>query len=112
MANRSYWWVNHKQTAGQEIGGGFLWSPKTEANGARSQYCENMRRAVAGDIVASYANGSVRHIGTVIGEAITSPKPDVRSAGTTWSAEGWRLPVRWLPMPTRVRPKNHWSESV
>jgi hypothetical protein len=23
-----FWWVNHKQTYRQEIGGGYIWSPK------------------------------------------------------------------------------------
>jgi hypothetical protein len=33
-----FWWVNHKQTARQELSGGYLWSPKTEARGTRSQF--------------------------------------------------------------------------
>jgi hypothetical protein len=30
-----YWWVNQNQTFRQEIAGGYLWSPKRNANGAR-----------------------------------------------------------------------------
>ena len=41
-----FWWVNHKQTARQEIEGQYLWSPKTESNGARSQFYNNMRAAI------------------------------------------------------------------
>nr|WP_297394649.1 hypothetical protein [Hydrogenophaga sp.] len=37
-----YWWVNHNQTFMQERGQGYLWSPKREAHGARSQFYENM----------------------------------------------------------------------
>ncbi|WP_197086911.1 hypothetical protein [Bradyrhizobium sp. LTSPM299] len=55
-----YWWVNHKQTMRQEIGGGYLWSPKEEANGSRSQFYDNMRIAAPGDPVLSYAGGSLR----------------------------------------------------
>ena len=39
-----YWWVNHSQTFHQEIDGGYLWSPKTEASGARSQCCAILNR--------------------------------------------------------------------
>ena len=29
-----YWWVNQNQRFWQEIDGGYLWSPKRNANGA------------------------------------------------------------------------------
>lgn len=70
-----YWWVNHKQTFRQEIDGGFLWSPKEERNGARSQFYINMRLASAGDVVLSFANGKVAFIGRVIDYALTGAKP-------------------------------------
>jgi hypothetical protein len=31
-----YWWVNQDQTFRQETEGGYLWSPKRNANGARN----------------------------------------------------------------------------
>ena len=34
----SYWWVNHKQTYRQETDGGYIWSPKANANGARGDH--------------------------------------------------------------------------
>ncbi|RWQ44447.1 MAG: hypothetical protein EOS21_00320 [Mesorhizobium sp.] len=46
-----FWWVIHNQTARQEIDGQHLWSPKTESNGARSEFYNNMRRATPGDLV-------------------------------------------------------------
>lgn len=108
---RNYWWVNHKQTAKWEIGEGYLWSPETEANGARSQFYENMRRAAPGDIVVSYANGEVGHFGVVTAQAVTSPKPKFRNeTGSNWDAQGWRLAVRWLPVVNAVRPKDHWPK--
>lgn len=27
-----FWWVNQNQTWRQEVGGGYLWSPKRKAN--------------------------------------------------------------------------------
>jgi putative restriction endonuclease len=46
-----YWWVNQNKTFAQEVRGGFLWSPKTNAIGARSQFYENMNLALPGDVV-------------------------------------------------------------
>ena len=48
---------NHKQTYRQETGGRYLWSPKTNRNGARNQSYDNMRLAVTGDIVFSVRTG-------------------------------------------------------
>ena len=57
----NFWWVNHKQTARQEIAGGYLWSPKKMSNGARSQYYEFMRETRPGDVVVSFANAKIGH---------------------------------------------------
>jgi hypothetical protein len=38
-----FWWVNHKQTYRQEIGGGYIWSPKAKINGVRNQSYDYMR---------------------------------------------------------------------
>jgi transposase len=38
-----YWWVNQNQTYRREIDGGYLWSPKRNANGARNPFYEFMR---------------------------------------------------------------------
>lgn len=102
-----YWWVNHAQTVRQEVAGGYLWSPVTEANGARSRFYDNMRLAAPGDIVLSYADGRVGRIGIVTDFAITAPKPDeFGSIGAYWNAVGWLLPVQWSDAPLSVRPKD------
>lgn len=101
-----YWWVNHKQTIRQEIEGQYLWSPKVEANGARSEFYNNMRRASPGDIVLSYADQKVRFLGRVAEFAFTAPKPEeFGTAGEYWNKEGWLLPVFWTPISQPVRPK-------
>lgn len=102
----NYWWVNHKQTLRQEIDGQYLWSPKTERNGARSQFYDNMRRASPGDVVMSYANGQVAWVGRVAEFAFTAPKPaEFGNVGSYWDHEGWLLPVYWTPLSPPVRPK-------
>jgi putative restriction endonuclease len=106
-----YWWVNHKQTKRQEIEGGYLWSPKREASGARSQFYDNMREAEPGDAVLSYADGLIGNVGSVTDFAIAAPKPDAfESAGANWSEEGWMLPVAWQALPIAVRPKDRIAE--
>lgn len=101
-----YWWVNHKQTARQEIGGQYLWSPKTTSKGARNQFYDNMRRANPGDLVLSYADQVVRYVGRVADFAFTAPKPtEFGSTGANWRNEGWLLPVFWTELDPPVRPK-------
>jgi hypothetical protein len=102
-----YWWVNHKQTVRQEIDGQYLWSPKTNSNGARNEFYNNMRRADPGDIVLSYADGQIAYIGRVTEFAFTAPKPEeFGQTGAYWNREGWLLPVFWTPLTVPVRPKD------
>lgn len=91
----------------QEVAGGYLWSPVTESNGARSRFYDNMRVATPGDIVLSYADGCVGRVGIVADFAITAPKPEeFGSIGAYWSAVGWLLPVQWLDFKLEVRPRD------
>jgi hypothetical protein len=101
-----YWWVNHKQTARQEIEGQYLWSPKTSSNGARNQFYDNMRRADPGDLVLSFANGLIKWVGRVAEFAFTAPKPtEFGTTGAYWHDEGWLLPVFWTELDPPIRPK-------
>jgi hypothetical protein len=101
-----FWWVNHNQTARQEIDGQYLWSPKTESNGARSEFYNNMRRATPGDVVLSYSEQAVRYVGRVTDFAFTAPKPEeFKNTGAYWNQEGWLLPVYWTPLAPTVSPK-------
>ncbi|MGQ2991785.1 MAG: HNH endonuclease [Brevundimonas sp.] len=91
----------------QEIDGQYLWSPKAERNGARSQFYDNMRLASPGDIVMSYANGKIGWIGRVAEFAFTAPKPaEFGDIGAYWDHEGWLLPVYWTELAPAVRPKD------
>lgn len=101
-----FWWVNHNQTARQEIDGQYLWSPKTESNGARSVFYNNMRRAAPGDLVMSFFDQAIRYVGRVAEFAFTAPKPaEFKETGSYWNQEGWLLPVFWTPLVPPVRPK-------
>ena len=101
-----FWWVNHNQTARQEIEGQYLWSPKTESGGARSEFYNNMRRAAPGDLILSFSAQAIRYVGRVTEFAFTAPKPqEFGQTGAYWSNEGWLLPVFWTPLDPPVRPK-------
>jgi len=92
----AYWWVNHKQTYHQETDGGYIWSPKANANGAQNVTYDNLSRCQRGDVVFSYANGRISQLGLVEAAAVTATKPaEFGSAGENWSQEGWLVRVNW-----------------
>lgn len=100
-----YWWVNHNQTWQQEIEGQYLWSPKTNANGSRNEFYNNMRRASPGDLVLSYADQHIGRVGRVTEFAFAAPKPEeFGTVGANWSRNGWLLPVYWTRLAPPVRP--------
>ncbi|WP_341223963.1 HNH endonuclease [Loktanella salsilacus] len=104
----NYWWVNHKQTARQEIAGGYLWSPKRERNGNRSRYYDFMREARPDDVVVSFANAQIGHFGIVTGFPLSAPKPEeFGKTGAYWSDDGWLVPVSWSVVATPFRPKDN-----
>ena len=102
-----YWWVNQNQTHREEIAGGFMWSPKQNANGARSQFYDNMREVQLGDIVFSFYGTRVQHVGIATAVAETAPKPDFGTGGENWSQEGWLVGVEFEEVEHAFRPKDH-----
>jgi hypothetical protein len=106
----AYWWVNHKQTVRQETEGGYVWSPKANANGARNVSYDNLTRCQPGDVVFSYAFGRIGSIGMVETAAITAPKPpEFGSAGDYWSQEGWLVRVNWQRLREPLVPQTFFD---
>jgi hypothetical protein len=106
----AFWWVNHKQTVRQETEGGYVWSPKANANGARNVSYDNLTRCQAGDVVFSYAYGRIGSIGLVETAAITAPKPsEFGSAGDYWSQEGWLVGVNWRSLREPLVPQTFFE---
>lgn len=100
-----YWWVNHKQTVRMERDGGYLWSPRTKANGHHNWFYDNMRRARPGDPVVSYANAMVGAVGIVTDVAVAAPKPEAFGLrGEHWATEGWLVPVSWSALAKPFSP--------
>ena len=103
-----YWWVNQNQTFRQEHAGGYLWSPKRNANGARNPFYETMREVSPGDVIFSFNNTRVAAIGVAKSYCWESPKPqEFGTTGQYWENIGWRISVGFTPLLHQVRPKDH-----
>jgi hypothetical protein len=100
-----FWWVNHSQTARQEIDGQHLWSSKTESNGARNGFYNNKRRAKPDDLVL-YADQAIWYIGRIAEFALTALKPmEFGETGVDWNQGEWLLPIFWTPLCPSGHPK-------
>lgn len=103
-----YWWVNQNQTYKQELGGGYLWSPKRNANGAKNHFYETMREVSPGDIVFSFVDTRIAAIGIAQSYCWESPKPqEFGDAGQYWENVGWKVSVKFNSLLHRLRPKDH-----
>jgi putative restriction endonuclease len=103
-----YWWVNQNQTHRQELEGGYLWSPKRNANDARNPFYEFMREVTPGDVVFSFVDTKIIAIGIVTSYCYENPKPsEFEGLGTYWNTIGWRVRVTFTQLNRQVRPKDH-----
>ena len=106
-----YWWVNHKQTFKQEITGGYIWSPKTNKNGARNQTYINLTLTGIGDTVFSYADGFIQAVGCVTKRCQDHLRPnEFGDTGEQWDREGWLVKVDWNLLEVPLRPKSYISQ--
>ena len=102
-----FWWVNQNKTYRHEVQGGYLWSPKRNANGARNQFYDFMRGVAPGDIVFSFADTRIRAIGIANSHAYEAPKPlEFGQAGAYWDKIGWRVDVRFVELRLPIRPSD------
>lgn len=101
-----YWWVNQNQTYEFEVHGGFLWSPKTRADGGNNYFYQTMVEVSPGDLVFSYCDTFIKAIGVIQRAAVTGPKPNFRSAGSNWSSEGWYVEVEFEELENPIKPKD------
>lgn len=103
-----YWWVNQNQTYRQELGGGYLWSPKRNANNAKNPFYETMREVSPGDVVFSFVDTRIAAIGIAQSYCWESPKPqEFGGAGQNWDDRGWKVRVNFTRLLNRIRPKDH-----
>ena len=108
-----FWWVNQGQTFREELAGGYIWSPMKNRDGSRNQTYLNMREVKPGDLVFSYADGTVPAVGIPEKEYVATPKPAAfGKAGERWAASGWLVPMRWIRLSVPLRPRDHLPEIV
>jgi hypothetical protein len=103
-----YWWVSQNQTYNHEVGGGYMWAPKTDKRGGSPTSYKNMTEIRSGDIIFSFAGKQIKAIGIALGNAYTSVKPRVfEKAGEAWNDEGWRVDVLYESTLNPIFPSNH-----
>jgi hypothetical protein len=102
-----YWWVNQNQTYKYEVSGGFLWSPKTRADGGANPFYKSMESLAPGDLVFSYSETFVKAVGVVQRKAVTAPKPDFEGAGENWSKSGWYVECEFTEINNPIQPKKY-----
>lgn len=108
-----YWWVNQNQTYRQEVDGGYLWSPKRKANNAQNPFYEFMREVAPGDLIVSFRDTFIHHVGIAQSYCYESPKPtEFGPVGANWGAIGWKVDVRYVQLTNVVRPKDHMNVLV
>jgi putative restriction endonuclease len=103
-----HWWVNQNQTYRHEVQGGYLWSPKRNAHGARNPFYESMREVAPGDLIFSFKDTLILAVGIAQSYCWESPKPlEFGTAGQNWEQIGWRVKVTFTELANKVRPKDH-----
>jgi len=106
--NMRFWWVNQNQTFKHEFQGGYLWSPKRNANGARNPFYESMREVAPGDLIFSFMDTRIVAIGIALSYCWESPKPqEFGAAGQNWEDVGWRVKIKFSELLHKLRPKDH-----
>ena len=106
--NMRFWWVNQNQTYRHEIQGGYLWSPKKNANGARNPFYESMREVAPGDLIFSFKDTRIVAIGIAQSYCWENPKPvEFGTAGQNWENIGWKVTVKYTELKNIIRPKDH-----
>jgi hypothetical protein len=103
-----YWWVNQNQTYRHEFQGGYLWSPKRNANGARNPFYESMREVAPGDLILSFVDTRIVAVGIAQSYCWESPKlQEFGTAGQNWENIGWKVTVKFTELENKVLPKDH-----
>ena len=103
-----FWWVNQNQTYRHEIIGGYLWSPKRNANRGRNPFYESMREVSPGDLVFSFKDTRILAIGIAESYCWECPKPlEFGLTGDYWENIGWKVKVRFFELANTIRPKDH-----
>ncbi len=90
--------------------GGYLWSPKRNANGARNPFYESMREVAPGDLIFSFKDTKILALGIAQSYCWENPKPlEFGTAGQNWENIGWKVKVSFTKLANTIRPKEHMT---
>jgi hypothetical protein len=101
-----YWWVNQNQTYRHEISGGYLWSPKRNANKARNPFYESMREVSPGDIIFSFRDTRIAARGIARSYCYEPEADGVRHGRQLLGAIGWKFDVSFRLFETASIPRS------
>ena len=104
--------MNQNQTYREEVGGGFLWSPKRNKGGGSNQFYENMTVVRTGDVVFSFCDTLIKAIGIATEEAKATDRPDFGKVGDQWTNDGWLVRIDFMELQNFVRPKDFIAELI
>ena len=103
-----YHWVSQNKTGNQEIPGGYIWCPKLNRNGAHNPNYEMMRNVEPGDILFSFRDRAITHIGVIVSRAFDAQKPaDFGASGRAWDDIGWKVLVEYEGLKAGFMPVAH-----
>jgi len=110
LDSRTFWWVNQNKTFKHEVGGGYMWSPKTKRNGASNYFYDTMPTTNTGDVVFSFAGTMIKAAGIVLKPGSTYDQPaELVSPKEPWLKDGWLVPVEYTELAKPIRPKDHMN---
>jgi hypothetical protein len=108
-----FWWVNHRQTFKEEIGGGYIWSPTKNNDSSRNQTYLNLTAIKVGDRVFSYAVGEIKAVGVVERKYVENERPEAFGhSGEQWDKSGWLVQIQWTVFDKPFSPKDYLSAIV
>lgn len=104
-----FWWVSQNETYHAEAGGGYMWSPKVNKNGAKNPHYDFMTQVRPGDLIFSFAQGKIKSLGVALTEGYSSNKPivDFGNKGLNWNVDGWRVDVDYRTVRQEISPSQH-----
>jgi hypothetical protein len=71
-----------------------------------------MQEIRPGDVVFSFCETYIKAIGIAQKAAVTSAKPEFRTAGSNWADEGWLVDVEFEEIANPIRPKDFMTHIV
>lgn len=97
-APAAVWWVNQGETYGASHAAGLLWAPLVDVGGKKQSHWERLTEARVGDLVLHYAQGGIKAVGTVTGEAVEAVRPEGLPDQGPHTQNGRRLNVAYAEL--------------